>query len=82
VEIMPLNESILGFSNRWYPEGFEQTIDIEIEPNLYVKIFSPLYFIASKLEAFKNRGGVITEPVLILRILLMYWKTIRLSKKN
>lgn len=57
VDIMPLGENVLGFSNRWYPEGFRRAVDVEIEPNLYVKIFSPPYFIASKLEAFKNRGS-------------------------
>jgi predicted nucleotidyltransferase len=57
VDIMPTDESILGFSNRWYKHGFETAISYEIDEMNLVKIFSPPIFIASKLEAFKNRGN-------------------------
>jgi predicted nucleotidyltransferase len=57
VDIMPTNSAVLGFSNCWYSEGFKNAIDIELDSNTVVKIFSPAYFIASKLEAFKDRGG-------------------------
>jgi len=57
VDIMPLHADVLGFSNRWYPEGFQNAISVTIAPKVSVMIFSVLYFIASKLEAFKSRGG-------------------------
>jgi predicted nucleotidyltransferase len=57
VDIMPTNSAVLGFSNCWYSEGFKNAIDIELDKDTTVKIFSPAYFIASKLEAFKDRGG-------------------------
>ncbi len=47
---------MLGFSNRWYEEGFENAISIMLDDD-EVKIFSFPYFIATKLEAFKNRGN-------------------------
>ena len=56
VDIMPTDEKILGFSNIWYSEGFKNSIDFTIDELHKVKIFSPTYFIASKIEAFKNRG--------------------------
>lgn len=56
VDIMPTDEKILGFSNRWYIKGFDNAIQYAIDEMHKVKIFSPPYFIASKLEAFKNRG--------------------------
>jgi predicted nucleotidyltransferase len=56
VDIMPTDEKILGFSNIWYAEGFKNSIDYEIDELHKVKIFSPTYFIASKIEAFNNRG--------------------------
>ncbi len=56
VDVMPTDESILGFSNRWYKEGFSTAINYKIDPQHPVKIFDTPYFIASKLEAFKNRG--------------------------
>ena len=56
VDIMPTDEKVLGFSNKWYAPGFKQAIDFEIDKQHIVKIFPVTYFIASKLEAFKNRG--------------------------
>ncbi len=58
VDIIPIEERILGFTNRWYKRGFDKTMIIEIgdrEKNK-IKILSPPYFLASKLEAFFSRG--------------------------
>lgn len=57
VDIMPLEGPILGFSNRWYPEGFEQSVSTRLPDGQEIKIFSLPYLLASKLEAFKGRGG-------------------------
>jgi predicted nucleotidyltransferase len=57
VDVMPTNESILGFSNIWYEGGFKNAVDYVIDNQHTVKIFSAPYFIASKLQAFKNRGN-------------------------
>jgi len=57
VDVMPTDETILGFSNRWYAEGFKTALFYKIDKQHQVKIFTPPFFIASKLEAFKNRGG-------------------------
>jgi predicted nucleotidyltransferase len=56
VDIMPTNDSSIGFSNKWYPDGFNKAIDYVIDEINTVKILSPPYFIATKLEAFKGRG--------------------------
>lgn len=56
VDIMPTNDSSIGFNNRWYPEGFEKSIVYEIDTNKTINILSPPYFIATKLEAHKGRG--------------------------
>jgi predicted nucleotidyltransferase len=57
VDVMPTNEAILGFSNIWYEGGFKNAVDYIIDDQHTVKIFSAPYFIASKLQAFKNRGN-------------------------
>jgi predicted nucleotidyltransferase len=57
VDIMPTEETVLGFTNKWYASGFKQAIDFEIDKGCNVKIFTAAYFIASKLEAFKSRGN-------------------------
>jgi predicted nucleotidyltransferase len=56
VDVMPTNQNVLGFKNRWYPEGFKQSIGYKIDDQVTVRIFSPPYFMASKLDAFKDRG--------------------------
>jgi len=56
VDVMPTSEKILGFANRWYTEAFSHAIDIDIDDGYRIKIFSSPYFIATKLEAYKNRG--------------------------
>ncbi len=57
VDIMPTDEAVLGFTNRWYKEGFENVIGYNLDGRSAINIFSAPYFIASKLEAFKDRGG-------------------------
>ena len=56
VDIMPTEPGIIGFSNRWYPEGFQNAVICQLEEGYEISIFSLPYFIASKWEAFKNRG--------------------------
>ncbi|MGX5817164.1 hypothetical protein ACWKWU_03160 [Chitinophaga lutea] len=57
VDIMPISSSILGFSNKWYPEGFRHAIRYSLDANTDILIFSVPYFLASKWEAHKTRGG-------------------------
>ena len=56
VDIMPTNDDSIGFSNRWYPEGFRQAVNYKIDDMCTVKILSAPYFVATKMEAFKDRG--------------------------
>jgi predicted nucleotidyltransferase len=56
VDIMPTDETILGFSNRWYSEGIAHSITYEIEKNKTIKLLAIPYFIGCKLEALFNRG--------------------------
>jgi len=57
VDIMPTDDKILGFSNIWYPQGFKTAVKYDLGDDYNINIFRPEYFIATKLEAFKNRGG-------------------------
>ena len=56
IDIMPCGEEVLGFSNRWYEEGFENLITYILPSAREIYIFSPLYLLASKIEAFLGRG--------------------------
>lgn len=56
VDIMPTSDEVLGFSNPWYKPGFANAIISDLGNGYAIKIFSPPYFLATKLQAFKNRG--------------------------
>ncbi len=57
VDIMPTNDPSIGFTNRWYTDGFNNAVDHKIDETCTVKILSAPYFVGTKLEAYKNRGG-------------------------
>ncbi len=71
VDVMPTTKETLGFSNRWYPVGFANSIVYDIGEDK-IRIFKPSYFIASKLEAFKSRGLMTVELVPILKTLFLF----------
>lgn len=54
---MPTDESIIGFSNRWYVEGIEKKIKRELPDGTEVFVFPAEYYLAAKFEAHKGRGG-------------------------
>jgi predicted nucleotidyltransferase len=56
LDLMPLDERILGFSNRWYKPAMDAATEIEIAPGLRVRVVTAPYFCATKLEAFRGRG--------------------------
>lgn len=56
VDVMPLDEAVLGFSNRWYPEGAERAESRTLPDGQEVAVFTLPYFLASKIEAFRGRG--------------------------
>jgi hypothetical protein len=56
LDVMPLDGEILGFKNRWYGPAMETAEERELEPGLKILMVNPVYFCASKLEAFGDRG--------------------------
>jgi hypothetical protein len=57
LDVMPLNEKILGFSNRWYQAAMAASVMKKLRDDLEIRIVAAPYFVATKLEAFKGRGG-------------------------
>jgi len=56
LDVMPLDEQILGFSNRWYKSAMDTAVVRELEPGLHVRVVTAVFFCATKLEAFAGRG--------------------------
>jgi len=55
LDLMPTDPSILGFSNRWYGAALENAQQIRIE-QYEIRVITTAYFLATKLEAFHDRG--------------------------
>ena len=56
LDVMPLDEKILGFSNRWYRPAMESAEERELQRGLRIRVVTAVYFCATKLEAFNGRG--------------------------
>ena len=56
VDIMPNDEKILGFTNRWYADGIKNAIKYKLESGREINVFTFPYFIATKLDALISRG--------------------------
>jgi hypothetical protein len=57
VDVMPTNENVLGFNNPWYPDGVRNKIQKTLPNGLEIFVFSPTYYLASKIAAHIDRGG-------------------------
>ncbi|WP_338847269.1 hypothetical protein V8J88_00935 [Massilia sp. W12] len=59
VDFMPDDEGILGFSNRWYRPALRDAAwrCLPGEPEQKIRLISPQYFVATKLEAWLGRGN-------------------------
>lgn len=56
VDVMPTLESILGFSNRWYPLALETAMPMLLPNGREIRLVTAPVFVATKLEAFAGRG--------------------------
>lgn len=56
VDVMPTDEDILGFSNKWYLQAIENSNEVEIKKSLKIRMVTAPYFLATKIEAFHGRG--------------------------
>lgn len=57
VDFMPSDGAALGFENRWYKDAMKTAIDYDLTNEIAIKLVTPVYFMATKLEAYKGRGN-------------------------
>ena len=57
LDVMPISEEVLGFSNRWYPEAIKYSSPIQLDNGINISVVVPVYFLATKFEAFIGRGN-------------------------
>jgi len=56
LDVMPTVKEILGFANRWYPLAIDTAQSVTLPSGLQIKLIAAPVFIATKLEAFNDRG--------------------------
>lgn len=56
LDVMPIDEKILGFSNRWYKAAMHEADKVSLPNGIVIRVVSPAYFMATKFEAFAGRG--------------------------
>ena len=57
LDLVPLDEKVLGFANPWYRVGFDAALTATLADGSVVRHLSAPHFLATKFEAFQDRGG-------------------------
>ena len=56
IDVMPIAEDVLGFANRWYPQGLTTAVERTLSGGEVVRALSPPLVVGTKLEAWLGRG--------------------------
>lgn len=57
LDVMPTDQNILKFGNRWYKEAIQNPITHQLAEDLVIKSVTAPYLLATKVEAFHSRGN-------------------------
>ena len=56
LDVMPTDKAVLGFGNRWYEEAVRTAVTHVLPSGTSIRLISAPVFMATKLEAFADRG--------------------------
>jgi hypothetical protein len=56
LDVMPTDERVLGFGNRWYRPALASAQRVVLPSGATIRAVTAPYFLATKLEAFAGRG--------------------------
>jgi len=56
LDVMPAEEKVLGFSNSWYALALRTAVRMTLPAGPAIRLIAPVCFLATKLEAFEDRG--------------------------
>ena len=57
LDVMPVEGSVLGFGNAWFPHALRLNARVELEPGVSIRVVTAPVFLATKWEAHNDRGG-------------------------
>lgn len=56
LDLMPSDPAVLGFTNRWYPAVLRSAFTVSVGEGIEIRVADAPSFLATKLEAFLDRG--------------------------
>lgn len=56
VDILPKDSAALGMNSKWFHEVLACSKDVDLGEGCVARVITPALFLATKLEAFKDRG--------------------------
>jgi predicted nucleotidyltransferase len=56
LDVLPLNEDVLGFTNSWYKPALKHASVFNLSGGKPIRVISAPYFLGTKMEAFRGRG--------------------------
>jgi predicted nucleotidyltransferase len=56
LDVMPAEERVLGFSNRWYDLALRTAVSVRLSEGTPIRLITSACFLATKLAAFEDRG--------------------------
>ena len=56
LDVMPIDQAVLGFSNRWYEPAMQTAVTANLREGLSIRLVAATCFVATKLVAFLSRG--------------------------
>lgn len=56
LDLMPSDAAVLGFTNRWYTAVLSSAFTVSVGEDITIRLANAPSFLATKLEAFLNRG--------------------------
>jgi hypothetical protein len=56
LDVMPLDDKVLGFGNRWYRGAHESSWQTVLPSGTQIRVISAPYFLGTKFDAFRGRG--------------------------
>lgn len=89
VDIMPTDDRSFGFDSMWYSHGFHNAVAHPLDDTHVINILTAPYYLATKLEAFRNRGNGdgrtsqdFEDIVFILENRAAIWEEIKAADEN
>jgi len=58
LDVLALNEEVLGFSNIWYEPAIRHAFTVTMPNGQSIRVITTPFFLGTKMEAFRGRGNM------------------------